>query len=78
MEIDNGAPPGSYLNNLKNAQAVFFRYRLGGVSHQIFLAGNSKVLDKASVPRGAGAIICTRKELSALNKDAMLVPVWAI
>jgi predicted AAA+ superfamily ATPase len=42
------------------------------------LARSFKVLDKASVPRGAGAIICTRKELSALNKGAMLVPVWAI
>ena len=37
-----------------------------------------KVLDKASVPRGIGAVICTRKELSALGKGAMIVPVWAI
>jgi len=37
-----------------------------------------KVLDKASVPRGVGAVICTRKELSALDKGTMVVPVWAI
>ena len=37
-----------------------------------------KLLDKASVPRGIGAVICTKKELSALNKGTMIVPVWAI
>ena len=37
-----------------------------------------KLLDKASVPRGIGAVICTKKELSALDKGTMIVPVWAI
>ena len=37
-----------------------------------------KQLDKASIPRGAGAVICTRKELSALDKSAMIIPVWMI
>jgi len=37
-----------------------------------------KVLDKASVPRGTGAVICTKKELSALDKGTMIVPVWSI
>ena len=37
-----------------------------------------KALDKASVPRGTGAVICTKKELSALDKGTMIVPVWAI
>ena len=37
-----------------------------------------KVLDKSSVPRGTGAVICTKKELSALDKATMIVPVWAI
>jgi len=42
------------------------------------LAGAFKVLDKASVPRGTGAVICIRKDLSALDKGTMIVPVWAI
>ncbi|MDR0446199.1 MAG: ATP-binding protein [Oscillospiraceae bacterium] len=42
------------------------------------LVGAFKVLDKASVPRGSGAVICTRRELSALDKGTMIVPVWAI
>ena len=42
------------------------------------LAGVFKVLDKASAPRGTGAVICTKKDLSALDKGTMIVPVWAI
>lgn len=36
------------------------------------------VLDKGSVPRGKGAIICMRHELSAVNSDNLIVPVWLI
>jgi predicted AAA+ superfamily ATPase len=36
------------------------------------------VLDKASVPRGAGAIICTKNELSAANEKIFILPVWAV
>ncbi len=36
------------------------------------------VLDKGSVPRGKGAIICMRQELSAVNVDNLIVPVWMI
>jgi predicted AAA+ superfamily ATPase len=47
-------------------------------SPPIELTSAFKLLDKASVPRGIGAVICTKKELSALNKGTMIVPVWAI
>ena len=36
------------------------------------------VLDKGSVPRGKGAIICMRQELSAINADNLIVPAWMI
>lgn len=36
------------------------------------------VLDKGSVPRGKGAIICMRPELSAVNSDNLIIPVWMI
>ena len=36
------------------------------------------LLDKASVPRGNGAIICMRPKLSALNNENFIVPVWII
>lgn len=36
------------------------------------------VLDKGSVPRGKGAIICMRPELSAVNSDNLILPAWMI
>ena len=36
------------------------------------------ILDKGSVPRGKGALICMRPELSAINADNYIVPVWMI
>lgn len=37
-----------------------------------------EVLDKGSVPRGMGALICMRPELSAVNSQNLIVPVWMI
>jgi hypothetical protein len=42
------------------------------------LTSTFKVLDKASIPRGTGAVICTKKELSVLDRGTMIVPVWSI
>ena len=36
------------------------------------------LLDKASVPRGNGAIICMRPKLSAINSENYIVPIWMI
>ncbi len=37
-----------------------------------------EVLDKGSVPRGKGAILCMRPELSAVNADNYIVPIWML
>ena len=37
-----------------------------------------KVLDKGSVPRGSGAILCLREELSAIDRNTFIVPIWMI
>lgn len=42
------------------------------------LVGAFKILDKASVPKGTGAILCLREELSAINRDNLIVPIWMI
>jgi predicted AAA+ superfamily ATPase len=42
------------------------------------LAGAFKVLDSASLPRGTGAIICTKREFSAIDRSTAIVPVWTI
>ena len=36
------------------------------------------LLDKASVPRSKGAVICMKPELSAVDRDNYIVPVWMI
>ncbi len=42
------------------------------------LVGAFKVLDRATVPRGTGAIICMREELSAVDSNNLIIPVWMI
>jgi predicted AAA+ superfamily ATPase len=42
------------------------------------VTGAFKLLDKASVPRGTGAIICLRETLSAIDSSTYIVPVWMI
>ncbi len=34
-----------------------------------------RLLDKASVPRSKGAVICMKPELSAIDRDNYIVPV---
>ncbi|MCR5689635.1 MAG: DUF4143 domain-containing protein [Clostridiales bacterium] len=42
------------------------------------LAGAFGILDKGSVPRGTGAILCLRESLSAIDRTAYTVPIWMI
>lgn len=42
------------------------------------LFGAFNLLDKASVPRGNGAILCMRPKLSAINSENYIVPIWMI
>lgn len=42
------------------------------------LIGAFSILDKGSVPRGKGAVICMRPEFTAINTDNYIVPVWTI
>ena len=36
------------------------------------------LLDRASIPRGKGAILCMRPKLSAINSENYIVPIWMI
>ena len=42
------------------------------------LARVFSLLNRASVPRGKGAIICMKQDLSAIDKDNYIIPVWLI
>ena len=37
-----------------------------------------KVLDKGTVPRGSGAILCLRETLSAIDRNTFILPIWMI
>ena len=36
------------------------------------------LLDKSSTPRSKGAVICMKPELSAIDRENYIVPVWVI
>ena len=42
------------------------------------LASAFKVLDKGSVSRGTGAILCLREEISAIDRNTFILPIWMI
>ena len=42
------------------------------------LASAFRVLDKGSVPRGTGAILCLREEISAIDRNTFILPIWMI
>ena len=42
------------------------------------LTNRFTILDKATTPRGSGAIICMRSELSAIDSNNLIIPVWYI
>ncbi len=42
------------------------------------LIGTFSLLDKASVPRGNGALLCMRPTLSAINSENYIIPIWMI
>lgn len=37
-----------------------------------------KVLDKGAVKRGKGAILCMKEDISAIDKDNLVIPIWKI
>ncbi|MBQ7646071.1 MAG: ATP-binding protein [Clostridia bacterium] len=42
------------------------------------LAGAFKILDKGSVPRGKGAVLCLRDEMTAIDRATFVIPIWMI
>jgi hypothetical protein len=41
-------------------------------------ARHFRVLDAASLPGGGGAVICTKRDFSAMDRDTAIVPVWMV
>lgn len=36
------------------------------------------LLDRASVPRGKGAIVCMKSKVGVIDRDNYIVPIWTI
>ncbi len=72
----------------KNCNEIDMVIESDGVLHPIEIKRSSNpgselvrafnILNKGSVPKGKGAIICMRPELSAIDSDNYIVPVWMI
>ena len=68
-EIDIVLESGGYLHPIEIKKTA---------SPSANLVRQFKLLDKASQSRGLGAIICTKQELSAIDRYTAIVPVWAL
>ena len=42
------------------------------------LASAFRVIDNAALPRGIGAIICTKRDFSAMDRSTAIVPAWTL
>lgn len=42
------------------------------------LASAFRILDKGSMPRGVGAILCLKDTLSAIDRNTLILPIWMI
>jgi predicted AAA+ superfamily ATPase len=85
---NNGVEPIAHYYRDKDGKEIDLILESNGALHPIEIkktvspSGSAarafSVLDKASVPRGAGAVICTKNELSAVDEKTYILPVWAV
>ena len=47
-------------------------------SPPVDLVRTFKVLDKAKLLRGTGAVICTKQEISAIDRETLIIPTWLL
>lgn len=83
-----GKEPYLYYYRDKDAREIDIVMEYDGQLHPIEIKKSASpnssmtkafsVLDKAAVSRGTGAIVCMKSELSALNRETLIVPAWLI
>ena len=86
--LNCGQEPFMYYYRDKDAKEIDIVLEHDGVLNPIEIKKTSNpgteltkvfsLLDKASVPRDKGAIICMKPSLGAIDKDNYIVPVWMI
>ena len=83
-----GCEPYMYYYRDKDAKEIDIVLEHDGVLNLVEIKKTSNpgseltrvfsLLDRASMPRGKGAVICMKPQLSAIDRDNYIVPIWMI
>lgn len=86
--LNSGVQPYMYYYRDKDAKEIDIVLEHDGVLNPIEIKKTSnpgtelikvfEVLDRASMPRSKGAVICMKPALSAIDRDNYIVPIWMI
>lgn len=86
--LNNGREPYMYYYRDKDAKEIDIVLEHDGVLNPIEIKKTSNpgtelikafsLLDRASVPRSKGAVICMKPGLGAIDRDNYIVPVWMV
>lgn len=86
--LNSGKEPYMYYYRDKDAKEIDIVLEHDGVLNPIEIKKTSNpgteltkvfgLLDKSSTPRGKGAVVCMKPDLSAIDRDNYIVPIWMI
>ena len=86
--LNNGKASFMYYYRDKDAKEIDIVLEHDGILNPIEIKKSSNpgqelvkvfgLLDNASIPRSKGAVICMKPELSAIDRENYIVPVWVI
>ena len=86
--LNNGKEPFVYYYRDKDAKEIDIVLEHDGILNPIEIKKSSNpgselvkvfgLLDKASMTHSKGAVICMKPELSVIDRENYIVPVWVI
>lgn len=86
--LNSGKEPFLYYYRDKDAREIDLVLEHDGVLNPMEIKKSAnpgreltrvfQVLDKSSVPRSKGAVLCMKPELSAIDRENYIIPVWMI
>ncbi len=86
--LNSGKEPYMYYYRDKDAREIDIVLEHDGVLNPIEIKKTAnpreelikvfELLDKSSTPRSKGAVLCMKPQLSAINRDNYIVPIWMI
>ena len=86
--LNSGKEPYMYYYRDKDAREIDVILEHDGILNPIEIKKTANpgstltkvfsLLDKASVPRGNGAVVCMKQSVGVIDRENFIVPVWAI